>query len=120
MPTDPDRFLQMISEANPWWEHPDVPRSLSPPFKRRDFYVIRGKLRDRPIVALSGPRQVGKTTIMYQLIQDLLAQGVPGRHILFVSFDIPSLGIYSADPLNDSIRLFQERILSDPFRDLKQ
>jgi predicted AAA+ superfamily ATPase len=41
---------------------------------------------------LKGPRQVGKTTIQEQLIQDLLKAGVPGSHIFRIQFDdLPTL-----------------------------
>ena len=35
-----------------------------------------------PIVALRGPRQVGTTTAQYQIISDLLDEGVPPTSIL--------------------------------------
>jgi predicted AAA+ superfamily ATPase len=34
-----------------------------------------------------GPRQVGKTTAQFQIIADVLDEGVPGRNILRVQFD---------------------------------
>jgi hypothetical protein len=43
--------------------------------------------RGRLIEILRGPRQVGKTTALYQVIEDLLARGVPPRDVLFVRFD---------------------------------
>ena len=40
-----------------------------------------------PIVAVRGPRQVGKTTAQLQVIEDLLAEGVRPNTILRVQFD---------------------------------
>ena len=116
MAEQPERLLELLSDANPWWEQGSVPDALAPPYRRRDFFVIRNKLQDKPITALAGPRQVGKTTLMYQLIKDLLAQGTDPKRILFVSFDLPGLGLYSPQPLNDAIRGFEERILREPLR----
>lgn len=116
MPNSPERILESLSAANPWWEDNSVPEALILPYRRRDFFVIRGKLQERPITALAGPRQVGKTTIMYQLVKDLLDQGTAPRRILFLSFDLPGLGLYSKEPLNDSIRAYEERILREPLR----
>jgi uncharacterized protein len=118
MPSNPERLLQILSEVNPWWTGGDVPDALAPPFRRRDFFVLRRKLSGKPIVAVAGPRQVGKTTLIYQLIRDALANGVPANRIMFASFDLPGLGLYASDPLNEVIRLFEERILQAPFRDL--
>jgi predicted AAA+ superfamily ATPase len=46
-----------------------VPNTLSKPFKRRDFYFLNDKILEREIIAIVGPRQIGKTTILYQLIE---------------------------------------------------
>lgn len=119
MATDKQRLLEMLTEANPWWESGAVPESLAPPYRRRDFYVLRGKLRQKPIVALSGPRQVGKTTLMYQLISSLISAGVAPEHILYVTFDLPGLGLVSNDPLNDSVRTFEEQVLRTAFREVR-
>ena len=40
-----------------------------------------------PIVVVRGPRQVGKTTAQFQIIADVLAEGVPARNVLRVQFD---------------------------------
>jgi predicted AAA+ superfamily ATPase len=40
-----------------------------------------------PIVVLRGPRQVGKTTAQFQIISDVLGEGVPARNVLRVQFD---------------------------------
>ncbi len=97
-----------------------VPREYAPAYRRRDFFVLRRRIDGRPITALAGPRQVGKTTLLYQLIQDLLASGVPPKHVLFVSFDLPGLELYAADALNDALRTYEERILRAPFRSLNE
>jgi uncharacterized protein len=116
MASDPERLAEVLLRANPWWETRSVPDPLAPPYRRRDFFVIRGKLDGKPITALAGPRQVGKTTIIYQLIKDLLSKGVAANRILFVSFDLPGLSLYSKEPLNDAIRVYEERVLREPLR----
>lgn len=112
-------MVEMLSEANPWWESGTVPEALAPPYRRRDFYVLRGKLNQKPIVALSGPRQVGKTTLMYQLISNLISTGIPPEHIFYVTFDLPGLSLVSSDPLNDSLRAFEEQVLRTAFREVR-
>jgi predicted AAA+ superfamily ATPase len=119
MVSSPERILEILSSANPWWESGSVPDTLTAPYRRRDFFVIRGRLQGRPITALAGPRQVGKTTLMYQLIQDLLSQGVPPNRVLFTSFDLPGFGMHSEEPLNEAIRTYEERILREPLRTVR-
>lgn len=49
-------------------------------------------MRPRALVeVLRGPRQVGKTTGLYQVVRDLLERGVPPKDILFVRFDLELL-----------------------------
>lgn len=118
MTYDPERLLRILQEANPWWESGAVPSNLCPPYRRRDFFVLREKLSTRQILALTGPRQVGKTTLVYQLIQDLLGKGTDSRRILFVSFDLPGLERYSEEPLEDALRVYEERVLEESYREM--
>lgn len=119
MPDDPDRLAQLLADANPWWESGRVPPGQAPPYRRRDFYVLRRRLDQKPITALTGPRQVGKTTLMHQVIQELLDDGVRSQDILYVSFDLPGLELVSDDPLSGSIRIFEERVLGEPLSGLR-
>lgn len=43
----------------------------------------------RRTVVLSGPRRVGKTTILYQMIAALLKAGTPPQAVLYASLDHP-------------------------------
>ncbi len=54
---------------------------------------------------LSGARQVGKTTLFLQAIDDLLARGTPPTNILYATFDHPLLKLIGLDAL---IRLWRE------------
>ncbi len=58
-----------------------------PPLIKRDAPDLVLE-RTSEIIAVAGPRRAGKTCYMYQLIQDLLAQGNWSREdILFVDFE---------------------------------
>ena len=52
-----------------------------------------------PIVAVPGPRGVGKTTMQFQIINDLLAEGVPPRHIIRVPLDLVTTTEDMLDPI---------------------
>lgn len=54
---------------------------------------------------LSGARQVGKTTLLLQAIDDLLDQGVAPTNILYATFDHPLLKLIGLDAL---LRLWRE------------
>ncbi len=74
-----------------------VSKELNKPVKRVAFYEIKKALMHpqlRRVVFLSGARRVGKTTIMYQVIGELLNKGVPARRILYLSYDHPLLKFF--------------------------
>jgi uncharacterized protein len=119
MPTSTDEVYRLLLDANPWWDSGRVPVTLSREYHRRDYYVLKAEERRAPIVALGGPRQVGKTTLLFQLIEDLVKSGVDPQHVFFVSFDLPGLSSISASPLNDSLNVYAERVLGTPWRSLQ-
>ena len=71
-----------------------------------------------PIVVVRGPRQVGKTTAQFQIIADLLEEGVPPTSILRVQFDeLDSLkGI--KEPIIAISDWFERQVTSDRFNAL--
>lgn len=68
-----------------------------------------------PIVALRGARQVGKTTLLNQVIEELLRQGVEPKRIFRVQFDeIPTLrGL--AQPLLTLCYWYEQQVLREDF-----
>ncbi len=76
-----------LEELNPWWISGKVDLELALPFKRDIFVEIENHLSKRFIVAITGLRRVGKTTIMYQLVHKLMQEKVEQSNILFFSFD---------------------------------
>ena len=71
-----------------------------------------------PIVVVRGPRQVGKTTAQFQIISDLLAEGVPPTSILRVQFDeLDSLKGVS-EPIITISDWFERKITSNRFNSL--
>lgn len=51
----------------------------------------------RRFAVLSGARRVGKTTIMYQMIDHLIDEGVSPKNILYVSFDNPIVKLVNVE-----------------------
>lgn len=85
--------IDVLSDLNSWWKEPGLVRPSPPTYRRRAILEIGSRLRGpgRLIEVLKGPRQVGKTTGLHQIIQDLMGSGVPARDILFVRFDLEVL-----------------------------
>lgn len=78
---------RILEEFNPWWLREKVDPELALPFKREIYKEIENSLEKRFILALMGLRRVGKTTVLYQLIEKILAQKTAPKQILFFSFD---------------------------------
>lgn len=75
----------LLSTLNPWWaERPFETGKPRPLY----FEKIRRYLSTGEILVLSGVRRSGKTTLLYQIIHELITeQNVPPRNILFVNCD---------------------------------
>ncbi|MEA2692679.1 MAG: uncharacterized protein QOJ16_2066 [Acidobacteriota bacterium] len=77
---------------NPWWR--GEPIADLPPIRRWAFSPVLWNLERGPAPAtvLRGPRQVGKTSLLEQVLAELLAQGIAPRRLFRVNFDqLPAL-----------------------------
>ncbi|WP_127581328.1 ATP-binding protein [Paenibacillus koleovorans] len=89
-----EKILKVLRGYNQWWISKTISSDLTRPVKRLAYYEAKKTFEHPQIrreVILSGPRRVGKTTIMYQMIENMLNEGVEPRNILYVSFDHPML-----------------------------
>ncbi len=84
-----ERLLSVLNIANPWWMTGAVRPYQLKAFKRNAYYIAARDFSSniRRIVVLSGLRRTGKTTIMYQMIDDILSKGIDPHKILFFSYD---------------------------------
>ncbi|MBN2517796.1 MAG: ATP-binding protein [Candidatus Altiarchaeota archaeon] len=81
-----DEIKEILELLNPWWKDNKISGELAKPYKRKAFSGVLKLLGYRQIVVLSGLRRVGKTTLLYQVIEHLLEKTDP-RHILYFNFD---------------------------------
>ncbi len=114
-------LVQWLEIQNPWWS--GKPAKLTEVFRRWafDHVVHRLEANVAPIVAIRGPRQVGKTTIQQQVIEELLRlrQVNPAR-IFRVQFDeAPLLGSFD-HPIQVLVRWFEDNVATDSINALAQ
>ncbi len=78
----------LLDGWNPWWSSGEIPaRLVGIP---RDQTAPIARLMDaEEIISIVGVRRSGKTTIMYQLAQRLLASGIAPENVLWVNFEDP-------------------------------
>lgn len=81
--------VQVLRDLNPWWVDPKSVRPAPPAYRRRRVREVFDRLstKGKLIEILRGPRQVGKTTAIYQIVEELLRRGTRASDILFVRFD---------------------------------
>ncbi|MBQ1453969.1 MAG: ATP-binding protein, partial [Ruminococcus sp.] len=111
--TTKEGILKVLNAYNPWWKTGATNAALTKTYKRFAFYEAMERMENTQIrrtVVLSGTRRVGKTTIMYQMINALLKNGVSPRKILFVSLDHPMLKLSA---FNDILDCYHETIHPD-------
>lgn len=77
---------------NPWWRDGKVPTEFIGE-RRKIFDEVIQYLDQRQILLFTGLRRVGKTTLMYQIIDALLRKGVHPYHIFYFSFDEARFGL---------------------------
>ena len=79
--------MELLEILNPWWKEGKVGGELAFSYKRKMFPKLKRLMKERQITVLSGLRRVGKSTLMYQLIQSLLESGTDAQKVLYFSFD---------------------------------
>ena len=113
---EPIRYLQ---EVNEWWRTGAVAPVFLQPNRRGEFDELVSLLDKERITAIIGPRRVGKTTLMYQLIDHLLQGGTRKENILFMSMDDPLITTV-VDPLKIMMDEYLEKIIKKPVRDIER
>ncbi len=85
-------------------------RPAVPSFRRPQTRLLEDRLRrPRPLIqVIRGPRQVGKTTAVLQLVESLLAGGVAPTDILLLRFDLQTLR--EAGGLTGLLRWYQAHV----------
>lgn len=102
---------ETLTNLNPWWSNRDF-EVLD--FQRDDFEKIYGSIeKDKEVTAITGPRQVGKTTMIRQSISKLLEAGIPSQNILYLNFDNRTLRIETNGDLDAILSFYSKRILQE-------
>ena len=79
----------ILRDQNRWWANPRHRETLRLPRRRDAFGRILeylGDVHGGRAAALLGPRQVGKTTLLLQVVDELLVKGWPAGNIVFFDF----------------------------------
>lgn len=103
--------ISKLNRFNEWWISGHQRPELSRPYHRPVFDKIISYMKDREILLLYGMRRIGKTTLMYQIIDHLISTGTNNRKILYFTFDETEAGI------EDLISTYESEVLRSPIKD---
>lgn len=95
-----EQVIKVLRQYNPWWRNPLAIKEENKPQKRLAYYEALRMISHKTIrrfAVLSGARRVGKTTIMYQMMNSLIDEGVNPKNILYVSFDNPIVKLVNVE-----------------------
>lgn len=95
---------QRIERDNPWWSHPERP-ILEAKHPRRVYFApfktLSLNFQIKRATILLGPRRVGKTFMIKQLIHEAIESGINPKSILYASIDTP---VYSRISLENFLK----------------
>lgn len=104
-----------IRNLNPWWRGERV--AGLPPMRRWAFEPLHRHCEGglAPAAVLRGPRQIGKTTLLLQIIEKLLEEGFDPKRIFRLQFDdLPSFSKLES-PLIELASWYEREILGQTF-----
>ena len=110
----PAEVLRKLSAYNEWWATGKVPDVLLKKFHRRDFYTVKENLNRNKITMLIGPRRVGKTVLIRQLVGDLISNGTPPTHILYAKMDDYTIKSIPNPKIEAILDTYSQNILGVP------
>jgi len=123
--------LLELQKRNNWWSTGKVNPTLIKSFYRSDYFVYTNFFDNLDYVdIIIGPRQVGKSTILYQLIQYLLTgklnpkdketrKPVAPCRILLLSLESAIFDLLK-EPIKKSLEVFEENVLKESLSALNE
>ena len=106
--------IEDLERFNPWWKSGKVREEWLKEYKRKVYFEIEKYIDKRQIILIWGLRRVGKTTLLFQLIQKLLDSNVNPKFIFYFSFDEISFD------LKEVLEAYQKLILNKTFDEIKE
>jgi len=101
--------IQKLSEANPWWTTKEVSSWLKGK-PREEYNLLLKSTGIKEVTIITGVRRSGKSTLMYQMVDKLLKEGVAPEQILFVNLEDIKL---KENTLDEIYQTYREEINPD-------
>ncbi|MFH1472586.1 MAG: ATP-binding protein [Nanoarchaeota archaeon] len=98
--------VNKLIDSNPWWLTKKVLEELMG-IRREAYELLIKSVTIKEVTIITGVRRSGKSTIMYQMIDALLKNGVAPEQILFINLEDNRL---ANDSLDEIYSAYKERI----------
>ncbi len=111
-----DPLFSVLADLNPWRDSGRVPSVLAQTLRRPIASAMAARMQKadlRRFHVIVGPRRTGKTTILYQTIEALLAAVDPER-LVYLHLDHPQLGSTSLGAMIKEIIVATSATLEKP------
>ena len=105
---------EIIRLQNPWWILGKVPDNKIGEIKRGLSESFLLDLESKKISGIIGPRRSGKTTFLYNIISELLSEGIKQERIFYLQLD----NVDIKSPISGLVR-FASESLEEPLDKLK-
>lgn len=115
-------LLSALTSINTWWSGAAVPARIKKSDNRRKVFYDLAKncLEDNKITSISGPRQVGKTTLMGQLIEHQIKEKkIDPKRVLYIPIDNQLLILNADNILVDCLKAYFDYVLREAPEALK-
>ncbi|MBI2675945.1 MAG: ATP-binding protein [Candidatus Aenigmarchaeota archaeon] len=113
MPT----ILEFLYSQNPWWRNSSFE---TPEYKRPLYHILMEGLRDkrdRRIITVTGPRRVGKTTLLRQLANELAEKDA--KRVLYFSLDDPAWELMAKEGVfGDILDVYEKDIIGEDLQSI--
>ena len=106
-----EELLQVLVKMNPWWQTNQVPNHLKKDKNRKILSELQSFIDEDRITSLIGLRRVGKTTLLYQLIDHLL-DDESKENVLYASLDDVTL-IDLKKPVKRIFEVYKNKVKKD-------
>lgn len=101
--------IAKLVEWNPWWESKEVAEELKAK-PRPQYKQLLESVKIKEVTIITGVRRSGKSTLMYQMIDNLLKEGTNPNQIIFANLEDKKL---IKDSLQDIYESYRQNINPD-------
>ncbi|MCP5061946.1 MAG: ATP-binding protein [Ignavibacteriae bacterium] len=86
------QIIERIKFENPWWINGHIEDDYNEMPRRLYFNLFKPLAYEKDIrraVVLMGPRRVGKTVMLFHLVEDMILSGINPKKIIFITIENP-------------------------------